>query len=255
VQLGGLRTKGITKQSSEDMPLITIVTVVRNGANTLEQTILSVINQTYQNIEYIVIDGASTDNTLDIVRKYEDRIDYWMSEPDEGIYYAMNKGIELASGDYIAILNSDDYYEPDACEIIADNIEKTHKDIYYGIMRVIDLSGGVNFIYGYLMSTIEKSMIAHPTCFIAKGIYQKYLYNTKYISAADYDFILKIRDDAEFCFIEKILANYRLGGKSDSCLGKLETIRIRRTYKLISIVGFVARFFYYHLSILYDKRS
>jgi glycosyltransferase involved in cell wall biosynthesis len=243
---GGLRARGIRKESRENMPLITVITVVRNGEKTLEQTILSVINQTYANIEYIVVDGVSTDNTLDIIRKYEDRIDYWQSEPDGGIYYAMNKGINLARGDYIALLNSDDYYEYDTCKIIADNITKTHKDIYYGIMRVLDLFGKVNFIYGYLMATVEKSMIAHPTCFIAKSIYQKYLYNTKYRSAADYDFILKIRNAAEFYFVDKILASYRLGGNSDSLLGKLETINIRRKYRLISITGYVTRFLYYH---------
>jgi glycosyltransferase involved in cell wall biosynthesis len=206
-------------------------------------------------VEYIVVDGASIDGTLDIIRRYDDRIDYWISEPDEGIYDAMNKGIDLATGDYIALLNSDDYYDIDACEIVANNIKKTHKDIYYGIMRVLDSSGRVMFIYGYLMATIEKSMIAHPTCFISKRIYQKYLYNTKYRSAADYDFILKIRNMAEFHFIEKIFANYRLGGKSDSYLGKLETIKIRRTYKLISVTGFVMRFLYYHISDLYKKAS
>jgi glycosyltransferase involved in cell wall biosynthesis len=250
---GGLRTKGITKKSQENMPLITVVTVVRNGEKTLEQTVLSVINQTYTNIEYIIVDGASTDGTVDIIRKYENRIDYWISEPDGGIYYAMNKGIELATGDYIALLNSDDYYEHDTCEIIADNIIKTHKDIYYGIMRVLDLSGRTNFIYGHLMPTVEKHMIAHPTCFIAKSIYQKYLYNTTYRSAADYDFILKIRNTAEFYFVEKILANYRLGGNSDSTLGKVETIKVLRIYKLISIAEFVARFIYYHLLFFYDR--
>jgi glycosyltransferase involved in cell wall biosynthesis len=252
MQSGGLRTKGITKQSQPNMPLITVVTVVRNGEKTLEQTMLSVINQTYANVEYIVVDGASTDGTLAIIKKYEDRIDYWISEPDEGLYYAMNKGIKLAAGDYIALLNSDDYYEFDTCEIIADNIRKTHKDVYYGIMRVLDSSGEVSFIYGYLMATIEKSMIAHPTCFVAKNIYQKYLYNTKYKSSADYDFMLKLRNIAEFHFIDKIFTNYRLGGNSDSYLGKLETIKVQRAHKLISISGFVMRFLYYHLLHFYN---
>jgi glycosyltransferase involved in cell wall biosynthesis len=101
MQSGGLRANGITKRSQENMPLIAVITVVRNGEKTLEQTILSAINQTYTNVEYIVVDGASTDGTLDIIRKYDDRIGYWVSEPDEGIYDAMNKGIDLATGEWI----------------------------------------------------------------------------------------------------------------------------------------------------------
>jgi glycosyltransferase involved in cell wall biosynthesis len=107
---GGLRTKNKFKPSRPNAPVVTVVTVVRNGATTLETTMLSVLNQTYCNIEYIVIDGASTDGTLEIIKKYEDRIDYWMSEPDNGIYDAMNKGINLATGDWINFMNSGDWF-------------------------------------------------------------------------------------------------------------------------------------------------
>lgn len=102
-----------------DNSLISVITVSYNAVSTIEQTILSVINQTYSNIEYIIIDGGSTDGTIDIIRRYEDKIAYWVSEPDRGIYDAMNKGASKANGEYIAFLNSDDWYELDAVSIIA----------------------------------------------------------------------------------------------------------------------------------------
>jgi hypothetical protein len=114
---GGLRTKGYFKHSYTEtselsekfaVPLVTIITVVFNGEKHLEQAIQSVISQSYNNVEYIIIDGGSTDSTIDIIRKYDDQIDYWLSEPDEGIYDAMNKGWKLSQGDYIYYLGSDD---------------------------------------------------------------------------------------------------------------------------------------------------
>lgn len=105
---GGLQTKGYFKKSYKDKLLISIITVVYNGEEYLEETIQSVINQTYDNVEYIIIDGASTDGTLDIIKKYADKIDYWISEKDEGISAAFNKGILVASGKYLNFLNAGD---------------------------------------------------------------------------------------------------------------------------------------------------
>jgi len=107
---GGLRTKGYFKKYIKDNPLISVITVVFNGENDLEQTIKSVINQTYNNIEYIVIDGGSTDDTLSIIKKYEDKINYWVSEDDNGIYDAMNKGVGLAQGEWLCFINSGDIF-------------------------------------------------------------------------------------------------------------------------------------------------
>ncbi len=105
---GGLRTKGLFKKSKKLLPLISVITVVFNGKKYLEQTIQSIVNSTYKNLEYIIIDGGSTDGSIDIIKKYENQIDYWISEPDQGIYDAMNKGTIVASGDYTLHINADD---------------------------------------------------------------------------------------------------------------------------------------------------
>jgi len=248
---GGLRTKGIKKQSKKNMPLITVVTAVRNGEKTLEETILSVINQTYANVEYIVIDGASADGTLDIIRKYEDKIDYWMSEPDKGIYDAMNKGIALSCGDYIALLNSDDWYELNACELIVNKINEVNADVYYAMMRVLNEKKEVLFIYGYTDRVLYRYMIAHPTCFIKKEIYKLYQYDTKYKSSADYDFIIRLKkNNSNFVFIEHIIANFRSGGISYSISAQIETSKILRKYRLINIFAYIIRRLFLYINYL-----
>ncbi len=108
LQTGGLRTRGLFKSAPLDLPLLSIVTVVYNGAKYLEQTIQSVIHQSYPHLEYIIVDGGSTDGTLEIVRRYEDKINYWVSDADGGIYSAMNKGTRLAQGSHVLHLNADD---------------------------------------------------------------------------------------------------------------------------------------------------
>lgn len=118
---GGLRLEGFFNRSSPEKPLISVVTVVFNAAAYLEQTIGSVINQTYDNIEYIIIDGASTDGSQEIIKKYESCIFYWLSEPDRGIVDAMNKGVQLSVGDYVLLLHADDYLL--ASDVIASAVQ------------------------------------------------------------------------------------------------------------------------------------
>lgn len=118
-----------------NMIKVSIITVVYNGVKNIEQTIKSVLHQTYSNIEYIVIDGGSTDGSLDIIKKYSDSISYWVSEADKGIYDAMNKGISKATGDLIGIINSDDWYEPDAIMNMVTAYEEN--TVLYGIIRTI----------------------------------------------------------------------------------------------------------------------
>lgn len=115
---GGLRLQQIYKISRPECPLVTVITVCLNSSKTIEQCIESVLQQTYENIEYIIIDGGSTDDTLNILGNYSNSIDYYISEPDRGLYHAMNKGLELASGEYILFLNSDDWYEQDCIQTL-----------------------------------------------------------------------------------------------------------------------------------------
>lgn len=217
MQNGGLRTRGITKTSTPEHPLITVVTVVFNGAATLEQTIQSVVNQTYDNVEYIIVDGASTDGTLDIVRKYEDKIDYWQSEPDGGIYDAMNKGIELATGDYVAMLNSGDSYIEKILEKIAEIIKTHNGDILYGVVKCFE-NGVFTKVEGKSAEALPIGMLAHQSAFMPMGLHKKYGgYDTSFKIAADYDFFLKMFVHKEpFFFTNLIVANFDYGGISNT---------------------------------------
>lgn len=186
---GGLRTKGYFKRSYEGKPLITVITVVFNGAKYLEETIQSVINQTYENVEYIIIDGGSTDGTLDIIKKYEDAIDYWVSEKDRGIYDAMNKGIELTMGRYIIHINSGDYIDNKiVSKIFSRNINMNSLII-----------GNVKYISGRIFSSVMnhgiyfRNTIHHQSAFYPKSIFLKMgHYNLVYKILSDYHLNLRI---------------------------------------------------------------
>lgn len=201
-------------------PLISIITVVYNGSKTIEQTIQSVINQTYTNIEYIIIDGGSTDGTLDIIKKYEKHIAYWISEKDKGLYDAMNKGIGFAKGEIIGMINSDDWYEPNAVDLIVDAYRKNpDKKIFHGDRFDIQEDGSrkirkfhpsrTKFLY-YGMT------YNHPSMFVKKEVYQQRLYNTEMKSMSDYEFVLYwfLRQPQWFCYIPIAYVNYRLDGIS-----------------------------------------
>ena len=175
---GGLRTKGYFKKSYENKPLISIITVVFNGEKYLEETIQSVINQTYSNVEYIIIDGGSTDGTIDIIKKYEDKIDYWVSEKDKGIYDAMNKGIDLATGDWQNFLNAgDSFVDNNVLEkIFTTNLENI--TLVYGDIIAIRENGqklNVNAIELKDDNSIKKGMkVCHQAIFYNKNIMIKY---------------------------------------------------------------------------------
>ncbi len=179
---------------SQFTPKVSIITVVFNGEQTLDATIKSVINQTYNNIEYVVIDGGSKDNTINIIKKYDSKISKWISEPDYGIYDAMNKGIDMSTGDYIWFMNSGDEL---ANKNTVENIISScpNSDIYYGDTVMIDSNG--NEIGNRRLSppdiltwkSFKKGMlVSHQSFIVKKQIVQ--LYNLKYKFSADFEWCL-----------------------------------------------------------------
>ncbi len=186
---GGLRLKGYYKKSFRETPLITIVTVVLNDPDGLEKTINSVIEQSYENVEFLIIDGGSTDSTLKIIEKYEDMIDYWLSEPDKGIYDAMNKGIDYANGDWINFLNTaDTFHEKSTLEKVFRN-SRTDADFIYGHTYFLggDFQG---IVKAWDFDILWKTMIfTHQSLFTRSGVLKKRKFDINFRICADYDII------------------------------------------------------------------
>lgn len=193
---GGLRYKGCYKKARQNLPLVTIITVAADAEKTIEQSILSVLEQTYENIEYIIVDGASTDGTLEIIRKYESAIDYYISEQDEGIYNAMNKGLSLATGNYILFLNSDDWYRRDAVKVLLDNAVKSGVDITHADANLVNAHG---LVYQRVNAWLHDGLytrgapLRHETMLVKADIYNKFgKYDESYQVISDYDYMVRL---------------------------------------------------------------
>lgn len=220
-------------------PYFSIITVCYNSAKTIERTIKSVLDQPCDRWEYIIVDGKSTDNTLEIVNAYakkENRIRV-ISEPDYGIYDAMNKGIEMAQGTLIGMVNSDDYYEKDALQSIQEAYKGSDYEIVYGMQRNWSADGRIMSIIFNHHDFMEQTMICHPTCFITKKLYAEIgMYSLQYKSSSDYDFMIRMHRDNRVVFtpVYKIISNFAYGGMSDSVEAHLETFKIWLKYGCIS---------------------
>nr|WP_198001791.1 glycosyltransferase family 2 protein [Sulfurihydrogenibium yellowstonense] len=197
------------------LPLITVITVVYNGAKYLEDTIKSVINQTYPNVEYIIIDGGSTDGTIDIIKKYEDYIDYWVSEPDRGIYDAMNKGIDLVTGEWINFMNAGDkFFNDNTIFFIYQNVKSfdSNYDIVYGKAGVIDEKRELVSIQGLnereSFRKLKKYMsIPHQSTFYRLEFFKKIgKYDDNLKLAGDYEILLRNYKNLQVRFIDSILS-------------------------------------------------
>ncbi len=176
-------------------PQVSIITIVRNGADCIETTIKSVIDQSYQNIEYIIIDGKSTDSTIEIIQKYADRITHWNSEADRGISDAWNKGISACHGEIIAILNAGDTLPSDYVATIVNNIDTDRAVLLYGNVAKIDSAGRViKTIIGNFTphNLTDRVGFLHPGCFATRKAYDRVgLFDLKYRLAMDCDWLFR----------------------------------------------------------------
>lgn len=245
---GGLRIKGLWKQSCSDQSLISVITVVFNGAKLIEQTIQSVINQVHHNTEYIIIDGGSSDETVNIIKKYEDQINYWVSETDHGISNAFNKGISLSFGSLVNILNSDDFYVGES--ILSDVIseyETSQQVFYFGsCFYVADqaislIKGDANYAkkINYYMPHIN-----HPTVFIKSKVLRYFAFSVNYKNCMDYHLFYRLTlNNIKGKVIEKPIAFFRAGGVSSIYYQKTRKEVLRASVELGSN-KFIAFLFY-----------
>jgi len=217
--IGGLRLQGMKKQGTSDTPLVSVVTIVRNGEEHIRKTIESVLQQNYAPIEYIVIDGKSEDATVSILRQYNDRIDFWQSESDEGISDAFNKGILAARGEIIGLINCGDWYDVEAVQQVVK--------AFMGNQEIGIICGALQFWKGssreYCCRSVprllEREMtITHPTCFIRAELYHRFgLYLTDYKFAMDYELLLRFKKQGvEFLALRAVLANMQHDGTSEA---------------------------------------
>lgn len=229
---------------------VSIITPCYNSEKTIRTTIESVLNQTYSNIEYIIVDGGSTDGTVEIIKEYIPRFCgrlRYVSERDSGIYDAMNKGIKMSHGELIGIINSDDFYEADTVEQVLKYYNPKKKQVIYGYMNVLKR----NIKEKVQMNShtqLEEGMITHPTCFVSRKIYQQYgLFIDKFKIAADYELMLRLwkKEDVEFIQIPLILANFRSGGMSSTKRTRLEKRIIQLWYGCITWREFIHFFIEY----------
>ncbi|TCK62025.1 glycosyltransferase family 2 protein [Seleniivibrio woodruffii] len=205
---------------------VSVITVVKNNERTIRQAIESAIGQRNVDLEYIVIDGKSTDKTLKIIKEYKSRISVLISEKDKNLYHALNKAIKLATGDIVAILHSDDVYASD--HVLADVVkcfEETDCSTVYGDLAIVKHDEPDRMVRYWKSGKFSKSklymgwMPPHPSFFVKRELYQKYgLFDTNFRISADYDLILRIMSEEgkNSCYLPKLLVKMRAGGASNN---------------------------------------
>lgn len=212
-------------------PKITIITVVWNNAKTIRDAIDSVLGQTYENIEYIVVDGASTDGTVEIVQSFGNKITKFISEKDKGLYDAMNKGIKMATGDIVGILNSDDFYKSnDVLETVVNEFMSKGIDCLYGDLEYVDANDTDRIVRYWQSKQFKEGLFqkgwhpAHPTFFIKREFYDKYgFFNLDFKISADYEIMLRFleRYKLKSSYVHNTFVKMRVGGESNRSLSNI----------------------------------
>ncbi len=204
---------------------VSIITITYNSAATIEQTIQCVLNQTYKDIEYIIIDGLSKDNTLEIVNKYKGKIAKVISEKDNGLYDALNKGIANATGDVIGIIHSDDFYTDNSViEKVVNTFKKDNADAVYGNLYYVDKDDTSKIKRKWHSGKYTEGaflngwMPPHPTFFVKKEVYDKFgKFNLQLTTAADYELMLRLihKNKIKVAYLDEFIVKMRIGGVSN----------------------------------------
>jgi len=231
------------------MTKVSIITAVFNEVELIEQCINSVLSQSYENIEYIIVDGGSTDGTVEVIRKYKDKISNWISKPDNGLYYALNKGLQMATGEIVGFLHADDIY-PDneiintvVFKMIEYNVDGCYGDLMYVGRHNIEKTVRYWKSRPYYDGLFKKGwMPPHPTLFLKRDIYKRYgFFNTDFRIAADYELMLRLFEKNKISshYIPEVLIKMRVGGVSNSGLRNLlkKSIEDYRAWKVNYLCG------------------
>ncbi len=207
---------------------ISIITAIYNARATIETAIKSVINQTYPHIEYIIVDGGSTDGTLDIIEKYRPFIHQFVSEPDKGIYDALNKGVKMATGDIVGFLHADDLFDhDDIIDSIAHSFATKNASAIYGDLEYVNNQFPDKVIRYWKSKEFTPSLLKlgwmppHPTLFVRKSIYDAIgIFNDNYKISADYDFVLRLfsKKEYHFSYLPMVITRMRVGGASNKSI-------------------------------------
>lgn len=207
---------------------VSVITVVFNGEKYLTECIKSVLDQDWKNIEYIIIDGGSTDKTLSIIEGFKDQIHYYISEPDNGMYDALNKGIKVATGNIVGILNADDTLaSKDVISAVVKKFEEDEIEGVYGNLNYVDTTPSKNILRKWISKQFVKKdiqfgwMPAHPTLYLRKELFDRFgYYSLDFGTVADYELMVRFLylHEVKAYFLKKLLVNMRIGGMSNSSL-------------------------------------